>query len=73
MTVGERLLRHCLQQVVAQVQVDQVGHALEAAPDDDVNAAVAQVDLLQVEEAARAKGVLGDADEAVLGEVEDLG
>jgi len=37
-----------------------------------VYAAVAQVDLLEVEEAARSEGVLREPDEAVLREVEDL-
>ncbi len=73
MAVGQRLLRHRLQQVVAQVQVDQVGHALETAADDDVYAAVPHVDLLEIQQAARAECVLRDPDEAVLGEVEDLG
>ena len=62
-----------LQQVVAQVQLHQVGDALEAPADDDVDAAVPEVNLLKIVEIPVSQDSLVDPKQVVERQVEDLG
>ena len=47
--------------VVAQVQLDKVGHPLETPPDHHVDAAVPHVDLLQVVQVSVPENILIDS------------
>ena len=62
-----------LQQVVAQVQLHQVGDALEAPADDDVDAAVPKVNLLKIVEIPVSQDSFVDPKQVVERQVEDLG
>ena len=68
-----RHLGYDLQEVVAEVELHQVGDALEAPSDDDLDAAVSEVDLLQVVQVPLPQHVLVDTKEVVERQVEDLG